>query len=146
MDRKAVEETVDVQLHSSIQHPGQEKETHEFQAVGRYMEKNGTFYLQYEEVEGGQKIQTTIKLGHEEALIMRSGAVKMRLPLSTKGKKLGEYENGPMTFKLQVEAKELSFSPAVGNNGKFSAAYKLYAEGSEIGIYELSITYSEGKS
>lgn len=145
MDRKAAGETVDVQLHSSIQHPGQKKETHEIQVVGRYMEKNGSFYLQYEEEQDGQKIQTIIKLGNEEALIMRSGAIKMRLPLSVEGEKFGEYQNGPMTFKLQVKTAHLNFSQKAGDNGKFSAKYQLYAEGSILGMYELSITYSEGK-
>lgn len=145
MDRKAAEETVHVQLHSSIHHPGQEKETHTFQAIGRYTEKSNSAYLQYEEELDGQKIQTIVKLGNEEALIMRSGAIKMRLPLSKVEERFGEYQNGPVTFKLQVKTTELDIIQEEERNGKFQAAYELYAEGSILGTYELSITYSEGK-
>lgn len=144
MDAKAVEETVHIQLHSSIQHPGQEKETHNIQAIGRYTEKKDSAYLQYEEEQEGQKIQTIVKLGEQEALIMRSGAVKMRLPFSIEGDRLGEYRNEQVTFKLQVKTNGLSFRQEKGRNGKFSVMYELHAEGSLLGTYELSITYSEG--
>ena len=36
-----------------------------------------------------------IKMGNGDALIMRSGAVKMRLPFDTEENRTGEYGNGP---------------------------------------------------
>ena len=145
MDRKTAEETVHVQLHSSIQHPGQGKETHIFEAIGRYTAKKDSAYLQYEEELDGQKIQTIVKFGNEEALIMRSGAIKMRLPLAREEERIGDYQNGPMSLKLQVKTTTLAFIQEQERTGKFQAVYALYAEGSILGQYELSITYSEGK-
>ncbi len=145
MDAKTSSETVHIQLHSSIQHPGQEKERHELQSVGKYMEKNGSAYLQYEEEQDGQKIQSIVKLGSKEGLIMRSGAINMRLPFSIDEMRLGEYRNEQMTLKLQVKTTALNFMRENDRNGKFVVAYELHAEGSLLGKYELSITYSEGK-
>lgn len=144
MDAKATGEKVHIQLHSSIQHPDQEKETHNIRAIGRYTEKNGAAYLQYEEEQEGQKIQTIVKLGDKEALIMRSGAVKMRLPFSLDEDRLGEYRNEQVVFKLQVITNGLNFSQNKDRSGNFSVVYELHAEGSLLGKYELSITYSEG--
>lgn len=144
MDSKTAGQTVQIRLHSSIKHPGQKKETHQIEATGRYVEKMGSSYLQYEEEQDGQKIQSTVKLGSEDALIMRSGAIKMRLPFTRGEKRQGEYRNNHVTFKLLVKTKSLSFIEEDEMNGKFSVAYELFAEGSLLGKYELSITYSEG--
>ncbi|AOV09282.1 DUF1934 domain-containing protein [Sporosarcina ureilytica] len=143
MDSKTAGQTVQIRLHSSIQHPGQDKETHQIEALGRYVEKMGSSYLQYEEDQDGQKIQTTVKLGSDDALIMRSGAIKMRLPFSVGDDRQGEYRNNHVTFKLQVKTKVLRFIEEE-MSGEFEVAYELYAEGSLLGTYELSITYSEG--
>lgn len=145
MGANKLDETVHIQLHSSIQHPGQEKETHALQSVGKYMEKNGSAYLQYEEEQDGEKIQSIVKLGSKEALIMRSGAIKMRLPFSIDEVRLGEYRNQQMALKLQVKTTALQLKQKDKRNGTFSIAYELHAEGSLLGTYELSITYSEGK-
>lgn len=145
MDGKHSDEMVDIQLHSSIQHPGQDKEAHTFQMIGKCMEKNGATYLQYEEEQDGQKIRSIVKLGNEEALIMRSGAIKMRLPLSINEMRLGEYRNQQMMLNLQVKTKALQFTQVSEREGKFSVAYELHAEGSLLGKYELSITYAEGQ-
>lgn len=145
MDTKALDETVYIQLHSSIQHPEQEKETHQLQSVGTYRMRNGSAYLQYEEELDGQKIQSIVKLGSQEALIMRSGAVNMRLPFSINEARLGEYRNQQMALKLQVQTTALELIQENDRNGTFTVAYELHAEGSLLGKYELSITYSEGK-
>lgn len=145
MDAKISDRIVNIHLHSSIQHPGQEKETHLLRLVGKYMEKSGASYLQYEEEQDGQKIQSIVKLGSKDALIMRSGAIKMRLPFSIDEMRLGEYRNEHMTLKLQVKTTALHFKQEDDQNGIFNVAYELYAEGSLLGKYELSITYSEGQ-
>lgn len=143
MGSKTAGQTVQIRLHSSIQHPGQEKETHHIEALGRYVEKLGSSYLQYEEEQYGQKIQSTVKLGNDDALIMRSGAIKMRLPFSVDEDRQGEYRNNHVAFKLQVKTKTLRFIEEE-MSGKFAVAYELYAEGSLLGTYELTITYAEG--
>ena len=71
---------VSIKLQSSIQHPEQEKEVHLLELTGRYIKKAQTSYLKYEETTNGEKINTTVKIMDDEALILRSGAVNMRLP------------------------------------------------------------------
>jgi len=145
MESKTLGRPVQIRLHSSIKHPGQDKETHEIQATGRYIEKINSLYLKYEEEQDGQKIQTTVKLDDSEAFIMRSGAVKMRLPFDTERTSTGEYGNGPATMKLLVKTNRLEFKKKEDlGNGHFNVAYELHAEGSLLGTYEITITYSEG--
>ena len=86
MESKNIGQPVHIRLHSSIRHPGQEIETHELQATGRLIEKANAFYLKYDENHNGDNIQTILKMSNRNALIMRSGAVKMRLPFDAAGK------------------------------------------------------------
>lgn len=145
MDSKKIGQSVRIRIQSAIQHPEQSEETHVIEANGRYIEKAGKAYLQYDELQDGQKIQSTVKLESENAFIMRTGAVKMRLPFSLEGDKPGEYGNAHTHFRLMVRTKSLAFTeerPGIG--GQFSVAYELHAEGSLLGTYKLLITYSEG--
>lgn len=144
MDSKQIERPVRISLHSSIQHPGQDKETHEMQMAGSYLEKAGNAYLRYVEEQDNEKIQTTVKMGNDEALIMRTGPLKMRLPFVVDGERPGEYKNAHANFKLLVKTKKLNYLKETDIAGRFVVHYELYTEGSLLGTYELSITYSEG--
>ncbi|MFJ7934264.1 DUF1934 domain-containing protein [Sporosarcina sp. NPDC096371] len=132
---------VDIQLHSSIRHPGQEQEIHELSLTGQLIEKKGKRYLKYEEQQNGREVMTTVKMGAEDALILRSGAVTMRLPFILDGERPGTYGSGPASFDLLVKTTQLECSE---QTGRFRVAYELHAEGSLLGIYELTITYTEG--
>ncbi|WP_203248410.1 DUF1934 domain-containing protein [Sporosarcina beigongshangi] len=132
---------VDIQLHSSIRHPGQDQESYEMNLAGQLIEKKGIHYLKYEEEQNGQLVLTTVKMGAKDALIFRSGAVKMRLPFISKGERPGNYGNGPASFNLLVKTTHLDFNEQLG---RFHVAYELHAEGSLLGTYELTITYTEG--
>ena len=138
---------VNVRLSSSIRHPEQDEETYELLATGQYIIKAGRSYLKYEEEQNGKRIQTTIKMGAEDALIMRNGAVDMRLPFNLEGERFGTYGNGPATFDLRVKTERLEFIEKEDVfGGKFGVMYTLLAEGSILGKYELTITYTEGTS
>ena len=145
MESKTIGRPVRIRLHSSIQHPGQDKETHDLQATGRVIEKSNTLYLQYAEEQDGNEIKTLVKMGKEEALIMRSGAVTMRLPFAIGGERPGDYGSGPANMKLLVKTNQLEFMAKSDRaNGRFNVNYELHAEGSLLGTYEITITYSEG--
>lgn len=132
---------VDIQLHSSIRHPGQDQENHELSLTGQFIVKKGSYYLKYEEQQNGQSVQTTAKMGTKDALILRSGTVSMRLPFIEKGERPGNYGSGPASFNLLVKTTQLEFNEQAG---RFHVAYELHAEGSLLGTYELTITYTEG--
>jgi uncharacterized beta-barrel protein YwiB (DUF1934 family) len=132
---------VDIQLHSTIRHPGQDQEIHELSLTGQLIEKKGYYYLKYEEQQNGNSVLTTVKMGTEDALILRSGAVTMRLPFILEGERPGNYGSGPASFNLLVKTTRLEFSEQAG---RFHVTYELHAEGSLLGTYELTITYTEG--
>lgn len=134
---------VSVKLQSSIQHPGQEKEVHLLETTGRYIKKAQTSYLKYEETTNGEKIDTTVKIMDGEALILRSGAVSMRLPFVKEHERPGTYGNGPAAFRLNVKTTALDFTDKDAG-GEFNVNYELHADGALLGTYEITITYSEG--
>lgn len=102
--------------------------------------------MQYEEQQDGT-IETIVKLDPNEALIMRKGAVRMRLPFSVENRRIGSYGNGPVTFDLHVETDHLRFTQEQdGLPGQFDVQYRLSDGSSILGTYHLIITYTEGKS
>ena len=138
-------QNVTIMLNSSIRHPEQDEETHELHAIGQYIKKAGRSYLKFNEEQSGNRIETTVKMGDKDALIMRRGAVDMRLPFNLDEERQGTYGSGPANFQLIVKTNNLEFTKLVdGFGGRFTVAYELVAEGSVLGIYELTITYSEG--
>lgn len=145
MESRKKDRNVLIRLYSSIRHPDQDEEKHELTATGLLIEKAGKTYLKYEETQSDQQIQTIVKLDSEDALIMRRGAVNMRLPFMATGERVGSYESGPATFNLVVKTEELSFTEEEDNSGgRFNVNYELHAEGSLLGTYKLTITYTEG--
>lgn len=134
---------VSIKLQSSIQHPGQQKETHALETTGRYIQKAQTSYLKYEEISNGDKIDTTVKIMNDEALILRSGAVQMRLPFVVDEEKPGTYGNGPAALRLNVKTTALDFTQQAAS-GTFNVMYELHASDGLLGTYEITITYSEG--
>nr|WP_255723434.1 DUF1934 family protein [Sporosarcina sp. ACRSL] len=131
---------VDVRLQSAIRHVGQAADKHELTASGSIIEKAGKAYLQFTENVNGQQVRTTVKLDQKDALIMRTGAVQMRLPFSIGDMRPGTYGSGPATFDLLVKTTKLEVRP-----DEFIAHYELHSEGTLLGTHELTITYTEGQ-
>ena len=145
METQKKDRNVLIRLYSSIRHPDQDEEKHELTANGLLIEKAGKSYLKYEEQQSGKSIQTIVKLDSTDALIMRRGAVTMRLPFVAAGERPGTYGSGPATFDLVVKTDKLDFTEQKDKSGgRFNVNYDLHAEGSLLGTYELTITYTEG--
>ncbi len=134
---------VKITLKSAIQHPGQEAEMYQLEADGEIVYKAGNRYLRYEEEQNREITKTMIKLDPDDALIMRTGAIQMRLPLERHGSKVGTYTNGPLAMDMVIETQDLSidFHEA---EGRFHVRYDLHSEQSLLGSYELTIHYTEG--
>ena len=140
MESKMVGRNVDVRLQSTIRHVDQDADKHELATSGTLVEKAGKTYLQFVENQNDQQVRTTVKLEENDALIMRNGAVQMRLPFSLGEVRPGTYGSGPATFNLLVKTTKLE----VGSD-TFEAHYELHAEGALLGTHELIITYTEGQ-
>ena len=133
---------VNIKLISTIRPIDGESETFEMWLNGELLEKAGSLYLRYEEVHEQQTIRTTIKLGEDQALIMRTGAVKMRLPLNIFEQQIGHYESEFGSVPLVIKTKKMTFARQEVS-GDFHVEYDLRMSGQPVGNYTLDITFTE---
>ncbi|MGE7690700.1 DUF1934 domain-containing protein [Lysinibacillus sp. NPDC097214] len=133
---------VNIKLISTIRPIDGESEGYEMLLTGQLLEKAGSIYLKYEEVQEDKTIRTTMKLGNEQALIMRNGAVKMRLPLNIIEQQMGHYESELGSMPLVIDTKEMTFTKQAVS-GDFHVQYDLLMGGQSVGNYTLDITFTE---
>lgn len=133
---------VKIKLLSSIRPLEGDEESYEMWLHGSLVERAGTPYLKYEEVQENQTIQTTIKMTSERALIMRSGAIKMRLPLNIEQQEAGHYHNVFGVIPIETKTHDLQFTH-LENKGHFIAKYDLIINGASVGKYKLDIEFQE---
>jgi uncharacterized beta-barrel protein YwiB (DUF1934 family) len=120
------------------------KEMMETIATGRFYLKNKASYLQYEEKAPEGSIRTIVKLAGEEALILRSGAIKMRMPLILNNEVKGSYELPFGTFEISATAKKIEHSCEKENGeGYINLLYDFSLQGSPAGTYQIEITFQE---
>ncbi|MFP5107279.1 DUF1934 domain-containing protein [Neobacillus sp. C211] len=116
------------------------KEVYELAVFGRYLQKDGASFLKYEEVQEEGNVRTIVKVAGDEALILRGGAVKMRLPFRLHKKLRGSYEMPFGTFETMTLAKRIEHS-----DGLIDILYDFTMQGSHAGTYHLEITFQEDK-
>lgn len=133
---------VNIKLISTIRPIDGEAETVEMWLNGHLLEKAGSMYLRYEEVQEDKTIRTTMKLGEEQALIMRAGAVKMRLPLDIAEQQIGHYESELGSIPLVIQTKKMTFTRQAVS-GNFYVQYDLLMSGQSVGKYIVDITFTE---
>ncbi|MDZ5471769.1 DUF1934 domain-containing protein [Bacillus sp. 31A1R] len=134
-----------IKVHTSIRN-GNEKETFELTTFGRYYEKNGSSFLQYEEVMEEGTIKSIVKVSEEEVLILRSGAVSMRMVFQKEKKLRGRYETPFGQMELTTRTKRLNHSyNEETNKGLVDLLYELNMQGSNAGTYHMEITFEEEK-
>ncbi|MFC5557508.1 DUF1934 domain-containing protein [Ureibacillus thermophilus] len=144
----SVEKNVKIKVISTIRPIEGEEETYELWLQGVWLKKNEKMYLRYEEFLEDQRIRTTVKMNNDNALILRSGAVKMRLPFSLESKQNGHYDTIYGTLPLQTKTHRLGFEHTEENNisGRFNVQYDLIVSGQSVGHYTLEIQYTEGQA
>lgn len=119
-------------------HQSGSKETIELVVFGRYYKKEQASFLQYvEETEEGS-IRTIVKMAADEALILRSGAIKMRMPFRLHKKMFGSYEMPFGRFETTATAKSIELG-----QGFFNILYDFSMQGNPAGTYHLEITFQE---
>lgn len=133
-----VQKTVKVQLVSTIRHPNVQEETINIKTKGILTLKGEQYYLVYEETQNEKTIRTTVKLSGQNALILRSGGVKMRLPLERGEFQNGSYETQYGTMIITTNTKHLHFEV-----GRFQVEYELIINEEVAGTYTLELTYTE---
>ena len=134
---------VNVTINTSIVQSGM-KEEFITGSSGFFYKKGSAVYLQYEEKAEEGSIRTILKMDSGEALLLRSGAVKMRLPFKLSEETRGSYNTAYGT--LPVKAVTTRLAQAIRENGRggmFRLKYDLHIAGAPAGTYSLSITFEE---
>ena len=137
--------TVKIKLVSSIIPTEGELEQYEMWLEGNLLEKGGSHYLRYEEVQEELQIQTTVKLNPERSFINRNGGVTMRLPLNPTIRENGHYESPFGSLPLVTHTDQLAIEVNKGDkvSGNFKTQYDLIIGGNSVGKYTLEIQFSE---
>jgi uncharacterized beta-barrel protein YwiB (DUF1934 family) len=134
--------TVKINVKTTIFQDGQE-EIIEGAAQGDFFQKDKSAYLQYEEMSDQGSIRTIVKMKQNEALILRTGAVKMKLPFKLNQKKSGSYELPFGKFETTTVAKNIDLCYENGQ-GKIDLRYDFSMQGApSVGTYHLEITFQE---
>lgn len=109
---------------------------------GRYFQKERATYLQYEEVlEEVGTVRTIVKVSQEEMLILRSGAIKMRLPFRLQQKLPGSYELSLGAFETATLAKKMEFTSQENGSGQIDIIYDFEMQGAPAGTFQLEIHF-----
>ncbi|MEH7106225.1 DUF1934 domain-containing protein [Bacillus sp. JJ1764] len=121
-----------------------EQETVELIVFGRFYQKENASFLQYKEVLEEGTVKTIIKLGINEMLILRSGAVKMRLPFQLEKEQRGSYELPFGVFETATLAKKMAYH-FENKAGFIELLYDFSLQGEQAGSYHLQINFQEEK-
>lgn len=133
-----MEKSVDIKLTTTIRQPDMEEQVMNLQSHGTLTEKNNRQYLQYLEQQDELEIRTIVKFNEEEAVIMRSGGLQMRLPFLLHKEQTGNLTNAQGSFMLTTTAHELSVSGT-----HFKVRYDLTFGADYAGEYEMEIQFME---
>lgn len=133
---------IKIKLVSSIRPLEGDEERYEMWLHGSAIKRAGSLYLKYDEVQEEHTIHTTVKCTEDQALILRSGAVKMKLPLRLGETLDGQYENIYGQIPLQTETTFLQVENE-NMNGRFQVHYDLIINGDSVGQYKLEIQFQE---
>ncbi|MFC3210552.1 MULTISPECIES: DUF1934 domain-containing protein [Planomicrobium] len=133
-----MEKSVDIRLTTTIRQPDMEEQVMKLQSHGTLTVKNNRQYLQYREQQDELEIRTIVKFNEEEAVIMRSGGLQMRLPFLLHKEQTGNLTNAQGSFMLTTTAHELSVSGT-----HFKVRYDLALGAEHVGEYEMEIQFME---
>lgn len=130
---------VKIKLTTIIRQPDVEEQKMEMWSEGTMTVRNGRRYLQYEERQDDLDIRTTVKIGEDDAMVMRSGGLQMRLPFLLHKEQTGNLTNEHGSFMLTTKAHELTVSGT-----HFKVRYDLAMGSAHVGEYVMEIQFTEG--
>ena len=133
---------VKVKLKTTIRQPNEEPEIYELWATGSLINKGDHDYLKYEEVQEDTNINTTVKMGEREALVLRSGGLNMRLPLHLDAEQTGSYASEFGMLMVKTTTHRMTYDRK-DNEGMFVVQYELDVSGEPVGEYTLEFHYTE---
>lgn len=120
---------------------GDEQDSFELTTFGRLNKKGNSFYLRYEEILEVGNIKTTVKFSENEAVILRSGAINMRLAFERSRQMKGHYETPYGMMDTLTDTKKLDHQQTNENEGKLDLIYDFMIQEDHAGTYHMEITY-----
>ncbi len=122
----------------------QDEEAYELTVFGRHYQKGDTIYLKYDEVQEQGTIHTVVKITKDEAFILRTGLLKMRLNFKLNEQKRGSHESELGTLFLTTDTKQFVHHETNDHcDGRLHLAYELSMQDTLAGFYEMEIVYKE---
>lgn len=96
----------------------------EFLTKGDFFEKDGKYYLKYEEQNEYDKVTTTLKIEGEKVTILRYGATNTQMIVEKGKKHLNYYETPHGAFTVGVYSDEVDVN-INGNEGNIRLNYNI---------------------
>lgn len=121
-----------------------EKETIEVDTTGEYIVKGNSTYLRYEEEHELGFVKTTVKVGANEVVVMRSGAVTMKQRFIEDEKTLTDYATPFGKLQLETYTKSLTIQKSELED-RLVILYDLQIDENEKHVHKLALTYKEDK-
>lgn len=97
-----------VTFSSSNNYEADEKDTFVFQTAGSFYDKDGKYYLSYNEEINEVKVSNTLKIEDKKVTIMRFGEVNTQITVEEGKKHLNYYETGEGTFLMGIFGDKVS--------------------------------------
>lgn len=138
---------VKLYIKTVIYHPeSTEPENYELIVFGHYQRTQAATYIRYQEVLDEGNVNTTVKIAHddEEILILRNGAIKMRMVFRPNKPVSGTYHAPHGYMEIVTEAKSFAHEHIDETNaGTIKLKYDLSMQETLAGTYNLEIKYKE---
>ncbi len=142
MPLQAEEGAVQIKVDTLIEVGGQ-KETFELAARGQYRRKGESIYLQYDEVLEEGTVHTTVKIKGGEVLILRSGAVSMRMQFREGKTVPGTFQSSYGLLQMEADTKQVDIRMGQIGQGRLGIVYDCRIQGTFAGTYYMNIDYKE---
>lgn len=134
---------VKIKLTTVITQTDGSKEEFALTSTGEWTTKNNIDYLKYEESQEEGIVRTIVKMEENQAVILRSGALKMRLAFRPGEHMMSTYDSEYGTLSLLTETKKYTYRTPSKKTGQFYVNYNLEMAGSPVGNYAMTIEYKE---
>lgn len=113
----------------------------ELETLGRFSEKDGKFYIVYEETEltGFQNTTTMVKIFDDGVILKRSGDVSTRMEFAKGEKRLCSYQTPYGAIPVATELNSISGN-LTKNGGKITISYTLDFNNEKFAVNTLDIS------
>lgn len=150
-DDRAAQLPVKIYIKTTVYHPSEDSslasvapETYELIVFGQYQETSTAAYLRYQEAMEVGAVNTTVKITEDELLILRSGALKMRMVFRCNKPVSGTYHSPHGYMEIVTEAHAFAHNHNTKTNeGNIALQYDLSMQETLAGTYQLEIKYEE---